>query len=40
MPLALPGVSNKMDGRTDAYLNEAGRVARYKLTVPTNEPGG
>ena len=32
MPLALPGVSNKMDGLNDAYLNEAGRVARYKVT--------
>jgi len=34
MPLALPGVSNKMDGVNDAYLNEAGRVARYKVTDP------
>ena len=29
--LALPGVTNKMDGTKDAYLNEAGRVARYKV---------
>ena len=34
MPLALPGVSNKMDGMNDAYMNEAARVARYKVTDP------
>ena len=34
MPLMLPGVTNKMDGVNDAYLNEAGRVARYKVTDP------
>ncbi len=31
MPLTLPGVTNKMDGTKDAYLNEASRVARYKV---------
>ncbi len=34
MPLALPGVTNKMEGVNDAYLNEASRVARYKVTDP------
>ena len=32
MPLALNGVSNKMDGTNDGYLNEAARIARYKVT--------
>jgi branched-chain amino acid transport system substrate-binding protein len=31
MPLALPGVTNKMEGTKDAYLNEAARVARYRV---------
>jgi len=34
MPLDLPGVTNKMNGMTDAYLNEAARVAQYKVTDP------
>ena len=34
MPLVLPGVTNKMDGLNDAYLNESARVARYKVTDP------
>ena len=34
MPLALPGVTNKMDGVNDAYMNEAARVVRYKVTDP------
>jgi branched-chain amino acid transport system substrate-binding protein len=34
MPLALPGVTNKMDGLKDAYLNESARVARYKVRDP------
>ena len=34
MPLVLPGVTNKMDGVNDAYMNEAARVARYKVTDP------
>ena len=34
MPLALTGVTNKMDGNNDGYLNEAARVARYKVTDP------
>jgi branched-chain amino acid transport system substrate-binding protein len=34
MPLVLPGVTNKMDGMNDAYLNESARVARYKVTDP------
>ena len=34
MPLVLPGVTNKMDGMNDAYLNEASRVAQYKVTDP------
>ena len=32
MPLMLTGVTNKMDGLNDAYLNESARVARYKVT--------
>ncbi len=31
MPLALPGVTNKMEGGKDAYMNEAARVARYRV---------
>lgn len=34
MPLTLPGVTNKMEGDKDAYLNEAARVARYKISDP------
>ena len=34
MPLMLPGVTNKMDGMNDAYLNEAARVAKYTITDP------
>ena len=34
MPLVLPGVTNKMDGIHDAYLNEAARVAQYKVRDP------
>ena len=34
MPLVLPGVTNKMDGLNDGYLNESARVARYKVTDP------
>ena len=33
-PAVLDGVTNKMDGINDAYLNEAARVARYKVTDP------
>lgn len=31
MPLALPGMSTKMDGFNDAYLIEGGRVAKYTV---------
>ena len=31
MPLTLPGVTNKLEGTKDAYLNEAARVARYRI---------
>ena len=31
MPLTLPGVTNKLEGGKDAYLNEAARVARYRV---------
>ena len=34
MPLMLPGVTNKMEGMKDAYLNEAARVAKYTITDP------
>ena len=33
-PLALPGLTNKMDGLKDAYLTEGGQVAQYKVTDP------
>jgi branched-chain amino acid transport system substrate-binding protein len=31
MPLTLPGVTNKMEGGKDGYLNEAARVASYRV---------
>jgi branched-chain amino acid transport system substrate-binding protein len=43
-PLVIDGVTNKMEGVNDAYLNEAARIAQYKVTDPkalgTFEPVG
>jgi branched-chain amino acid transport system substrate-binding protein len=33
-PWVLEGVTNKMNGLEDAYLNEAGRIAQYNVTDP------
>jgi branched-chain amino acid transport system substrate-binding protein len=34
VPLALPGLTTKMNGTTDAYLIEGGRIAQYKVADP------